>query len=376
VTGRLAAAGYAAIGVAMLVATLATDARAQPAAVTVAAGVRMEGYAFADAANVGLERISLLTAPFSASFPLLRNLELGVNGAFARGSAVRAGGTELMLSGLTDTELRLTAAFAQDRLRLALVALLPTGQSELSDAEMSVAGIIAADLLPFAISNWGSGGGIGLNAAAATPIGYNMAAALSAGFVMAGEYEPIADPTFAYRPGNQLHVRAALDRTIGSAGKASLQLTYLQFSPDRVAGDNIYQSGDRLQVAVSYALAAGATGSALLYAGYLRRSTGEYTNAALLTPAQDLIYAGAGMRYTVASITLVPALDLRVVGNEAGVEQGYTITAGTGIEVPLGSVLVAPTLRARLGNLTVSEGQESSFTGFELGLALRTRGSH
>ena len=62
-----------------------------------------------------------------------------------------------------------------------------------------------------------------------------------------------------------------------------------------------------------------------------------------------------------------------MVGNDGGIDQGYTITAGSGLEVPLGGVYAIPSARLRFGHITVRENQESGFTGLELGLTLRNR---
>ena len=70
---------------------------------------------------------------------------------------------------------------------------------------------------------------------------------------------------------------------------------------------------------------------------------------------------------------LQPALDLRVLGSEDGVEHGYTLSAGTSVELPLGSALLVPQAKARFGNLTVRSGAESGFIGFDVGLSIRGR---
>jgi hypothetical protein len=125
-----------------------------------------------------------------------------------------------------------------------------------------------------------------------------------------------------------------------------------------------------MQVVGSYAFAAGASGSGIAYAGYLRRSEGEYTTAVRVTPAQDLIYGGVGFRLPFGSLVVLPTLDARVLGNEDGVDQGYTLSAGAGAEIPLGAARIVPHLRARYGALTIRSGQDSGFTGVDVGLSV------
>lgn len=334
------------------------------------AGATWESYFFASPDEVDLESVTLITVPLAVDLRPMRNLDVRIASAFAQGILTRADG-ESTLSGVTDTEVRLTLGLRNDMLRLSAVGLLPTGVAELTPEEMDVAGVVAADLLPFAISNWGTGGGVGLSASAAVPLSDGTALGLGAGYVLAREFEPVAETSFAYRPGSQLHVRAAIDQSVGVSGKASVQLIFQRFGTDEAGGTNIYQAGDRMQVVGSYAFAAGTSASGIAYAGYLRRSTGEYTTVTIVTPAQDLIYGGVGFRLPIGSLVLLPTLDGRVLGNEDGIDQGFTMSAGVGAEIPLGGARLVPQLRGRYGSLTVRSGQESGFTGVDVGLSIR-----
>lgn len=349
----------------------ALDAQLPSAAA--AAGARVETYNFSTADSVNIKTVSLLTVPLTATVRLTRAVDLAIDGAFASATLTRPGAAQEKLSGLTDTDVRLTYSMADDRVRLSAVGLVPTGKSELTATEMDLAGVIAADLLPFAISHWGSGGGLGLNAAVALPAGEGTSFGLSGGYVVAREFSPLSQSTFAYRPGNQLQLRGAADHTFGSAAKASLQLTYVHFSQDQSGGTNLYQAGDRLQGVGSLAFASGSSGSGVVYLGYLRRQRGQYTSVVTVTPAQDLVYAGTGFRQPIGGAVLVPSLDIRVLGNEAGIEQGTTASVGTGLELNAGSVVFVPAAHARFGTLTVRAGQKSGFTGFEIGITMRTR---
>ena len=336
-------------------------------------GVVMESYSFKAPQQSGIDKVSLLTIPVVARANLIPQLDFTVNGAFASATLTRPGGASTTLSGLTDTELRLTYAAMGDRVRLSAIALAPTGKSKLTADEMDVMGVIAADLLPFTISNWGSGGGLGVNAAVAMPVSEGSTIGISTGFVAARKYEPLSATAFAYRPGNQLQVRAAADRTFGASAKGSLQLAYLHYTQDQNAGVNFYQAGDRLQAAGSLAFAAGANATGIVYLGYLRRAEGKYTDVVRVTPSQDLVYAGTALRRPMGGMVLVPSLDLRLLGNASGVDQGRTVSAGLGVEIPRGSIELYPQAKARLGRLTMRSSQESDFTGFEIGLTIRSR---
>ncbi|MGH7574032.1 MAG: hypothetical protein ACREM1_02740 [Longimicrobiales bacterium] len=337
------------------------------------AGVSFESYSFGSSNATGVEGITLFAVPLTVRARLSEHFEARASSFYARAALSRNDGSKSTLAGLTDTEVRLTYAVPGDRLRISAIALAPTGRTELTSEEMDVAGVIAADVLPFAITDWGSGGGTGASAAAALPLDEASVFGVSASYLVALEFEPVAATGFAYRPGNQVHVRAAIDRTFGLAGKASLQLTWQHFAADVSAGSNIYQAGDRLQALASYAFAAGTRAGGIVYAGYLRRGEGRYTEIVELTPAQDLIYGGTAFRIPAGGVVLTPSLDARLIGRDNGTDEGYSITIGSGIELPLSSALLVPTARARFGRLAVRPDAESGFIGLDVGVAVATR---
>jgi hypothetical protein len=236
--------------------------------------------------------------------------------------------------------------------------------------EADVAGLIAADVLPFRITNWGTGGGFGASTSFAGGFGA-FAAGLSIGYVVAREFEPLSGDDFTYRPGNQLHVRAAIDRTFGSAGKAALVLTMQRFTDDELDGGNLFRTGDRYQAVGSYAFAAGARGNGIVYAGYLHRGEGEFEDETDVLAAQGLAYGGFGLELPAGRALLQPSLDLRLLRQDDGIGQGYTAGIGGSAEVPAGTLTFIPTVRGRFGNVTLRDEAESGFTGVELGLALR-----
>jgi len=349
---------------------LAGPLAAQLASERAGAGVFFERYGFSDAASLGIESVTLLTVPFAVRFDATPAIGLQLSGAWARGSMTPANGQELTMAGLTDTELRATFAFRNQAFVLTAIALLPTGHSQLTDNEAQVAGLIAADVLPFRITNWGTGGGFGASVSAAAPVG-SFAAGVSAGYVVAREFEPLdADQSFVYRPGNQLHITAALDRDVGTTAKASLRLSFQAFATDEANGANLYQAGSRFQATGSYAFAAGARASAIVYAGFLHRAEGQFEVQTDVRPAQDQFLAGGGIRFPLGRGILQPGLDLRLLSGTDDADSGHTIGVGATAEWPVGGATVAPALRARFGSAQGS-GSESAFTGAEAGLAIR-----
>lgn len=335
------------------------------------AGLGYEVYRFSDSEAPNIRTLSLLTIPLSARVALPRRTSLLVSGRYARGSLVRADGSEVTVSGPTDTEVQLGIALGQGNLTSTVtgIVVLPTGHARHTRAEAEVASVIAADLLPFRVSHWGSGGGGGLNLGVARSFGAANAG-LSVSYLLAREYQP--NDLFVYRPGNQLQVRGVVDRAIGNAGKATLALAFEHFSDDALDGTNFFQPGNRYRAMASYAFALGGRTSGIAYLGGVHRSEGEvivdYFGG---FPAQDLLLLGGGLRMPAGNGVLMPSADVRLFRSDDGLGQGTLLGVGAALEWPAGEVTLVPTVRARVGNIVVRTDSESAVTGLDLGLGIR-----
>lgn len=345
-----------------------TSANAQ--AFTGVAGGFFETYEFLDPDAIGVQRVSLATLPFGAHAPVIDRLSLDLRGAFAQGAMTRADGTEVTLSGLTDTEIRANLELVRDIFSVSAAVLLPTGQASQSFEESELAGLVAADLLPFRISNWGSGGGAGVVSSFTIPVG-GFGFGLSGGYTMGQEFEPIADDELAYRPGDEIRLRMVIDRNIGSSSKASLILGGQTYQDDQLSGASVFEPGDRFEAIGSFAFRAGAQSTAVVYGGFQHRSEGTLLDQTLETPAQDLYSAGVGFRIPRGITTLLPMADLRIFRRSDGIGQGHLASLGASAEWPAGPFVVLPTVRGRFGKALLWDGAESSVRGAEIGIGLR-----
>ena len=352
----------------------AAAAAAQSTPWTAGAGVEAQVFSFTEGEKAGVESLTLITVPIAANVALGRRVTARLAGYWAQGSIKDAGGRTSSVSGLTDTELTATVTLGEGNAAITGVALLPTGSSTHTLEEAGVAGLVASDLLPFRISNWGTGGGFGLRALGTRRIG-NMGAGLSVGYFVAGQFNPVADEDVVYRPGNNLEVRAALDGNVGRAGKLSLELSFRSFSDDATDELNLYRSGNRLQGIGSYAFAVGRRSSAVIYAGAMHRAGGAYQvpDVPLLAAGpQTLFMAGAGARVRVRGALVLPALDLRVLRSEDGIDQGVASRVGVAAEFRTRSGwTLVPVVRLHLGGIQVVQDVESTFLGADLGLTVR-----
>jgi hypothetical protein len=250
------------------------------------------------------------------------------------------------------------------------IGLLPTGISTQSLEESRVAGAIGADLLPFAITNWGAGGGGGgmvSVARAAGPVGLG----LSVAYIARRSFEPLADETFAYRPGNVLSVVAAVDGNPSPSTKGALRLAYHRYGEDRVGGANLFRSGDRVEATASLAFPFGRGSSGIVYGSFHHRGGGTFLALDDLLADQDLVLLGGGARLPVWGVVLQPDAQARVFRRSDGLGQGWDLGAGVGVEIPMGSASLVPLARVHFGNVEVREGVDTGMTAFEVGLAWR-----
>jgi hypothetical protein len=347
-------------------------------------GASFETYEFLDPDVVGLSRLSLFTVPFAVRGLPLERLQLQASGAYAQGVLKRTDGSEATLSGPTDTELRASYVLGRDLVVISAAYLVPTGSRAYTLDEAEVAGTIAADLLPFRITQWGSGGGLGVSTAVAVPVG-EFGIGFSLGYTVAQEYDALQLPdegAWRYHPGNELRLRLGVDRTFGDAGKASLLLNLQRYDEDRLQGQSLLQPGNRYDLTGFYSFATGRGANGVTYLGVAHRDAATFTEreaqdlffAGMEIPAQDLIFAGAGFRVPLGARVFVPSVEGRLIRRSDGLNQGHMVGVGASMEWRAGSVLLVPALRSRFGKVLLWDGEEASFRGGELGLSIRMGG--
>lgn len=361
-----------AITAAALIGTLLSGPELAAQEVVGVSGVFMERFQFDDAAGTGIDNVSLISVPFGVATPLVGRLSVNLQSAFARGEMKREDGTSVSLSGLTDTEVRANYEVVPQLLTVSAALLLPTGQSKQSLDEADLAGLIAADLLPFRVSNWGSGGGAGLVSTLTVPVG-EFGLGVSAGYTMGQEFEPLADDEIGYRPGNEMRLRVAIDRNVGSTAKASLIVGGQLYQDDQLGGSSVFTPGNRFEATGSLAFRVGDLSSAVAYAGMQHRDEGQLLDWELNTPAQDLFNAGVGFRIPRGSSTFQPVADVRIFRRSDGIDQGHLTSLGATMEWPVGGLVLLPALKGRFGKALLWDGAESAVRGVELGLGIRYR---
>ena len=360
------------IALALLALPVASAAAAQEGEAmpwTAAAGARFESYSFAAPERTGIDRVSLLTVPLAAEARIAGRVRLTLSGAWASARMVRSDGSEATLDGPTDAELRVAVPVVGDWMTVTGALVVPTGKQRLTGDELQVAAVVASDLLPFAISHWGSGtlGGAGVEL---SPRFGSFGVAVSGGYRAGREY-PAFDGGGAYRPGDETYLLVTLDHASGG-GRAALQGGMHRYAHDGLAGANLYRAGDRYHLTASYAFAGDGRAGGAVYAGLLHRERGAGLNLPSQDlPAQNLGLLGLALRIPVGRGAILPSVDGRIFHSADGVGQGWGAAAGMAAEVPAMGVTLVPSARMRMGEVLVFGDMRSRFTGAELALTLR-----
>lgn len=375
---RAAAAGTL-VGAALAAGLAALAAAASPAPATAQAGldragtgVRFHYVGFDDPTAARVENVSLLTVPLAGRARLSDRITVQLGGYWARGSLERPDGTTSTVSALTDATLSASLELGEGAATVTAVARLPTGQSSYETGELDVVGLVAADLFPFRISSWGTGGGLGLQASTSRDLGA-VDASLSLGYFRSGSFDPLEERLTDYRPGDRLSARAALTTPVGDAGQLGLQGGFRWFADDELGGEDIFETGNRFDVLATYSFPVG-TDAAFVYGGYQRRSGGRRLQLQEPTATQDLLLAGGGLRLRMGEVVLRPEADARLVERADGRSEGWGIRVGGRAEWPVGGTTLVPLVRGHLGSVGPRPGVDSGFTGFEAGVTVRLGG--
>ncbi len=372
-SGRTLARALLAAGAAALLAAAAPEpAAAQFSSPEAGTGVRFHHIGFDDPSAASIDNVSLLTVPVAGRVEVGERVTVQLSGHWARGRLERPDGTASTVSGFTDATLSASLEVGDGAATITAVGRLPTGRTGYETGELDVVGVVAADLFPFRISSWGTGGGLGLRASTARELG-PVDATLSLGYFRSGQFDLLEERLVDYRPGDRLSARAGLTAPVGEAGQIGLQGGFRWFGDDERRDQAIFESGNRYDVLGTYSFPVGED-AGFLYGGYQRRSEGRRLELQEATAAQDLLLAGAGLRMRTGGILLRPEVDARVVQREDDRSEGWGIRVGGRAEVPMGGTTVLPLLRGHLGNAGIRPGEESDFLGVEVGASVRLGG--
>lgn len=284
------------------------------------------------------------------------------------------------LSGVMDTEARLSVNVVPGRVVALLTGAVPTGIKTVAFDELAILGAISSDIIGFSASNLGTGGNVGGGFAAAFPIG-RFALGLGATYRQPLEYQPVLGRSDRLLPGGEFRVRGGLEGAIATR-------TYVRF-----AGIFARRSKDEIDAVVQ-------NGVGNRFIGYLSLNQGVGP-ASLTVYAFDVFRGNPQIESTVAGAAVLPRGNLFVTGTqfsypvrpttnvvprvEFRTSQAVPLTGGSGMRRLGSSWRLGLDVRHRASRRfslvlqggavlgTVVQGQNIDFSGYRAALHLEVR---
>lgn len=344
------------------------------------------GYTFDD--GLGADAAQLMLVPLAVRLPVSNSLTFDIFAAWAEGRVERDN-TTLSLSGPVDTGVKASYQMVPWAI-VSVSANLPTGNSSHTGEEAVVASILSTDLLSFRETTWGNGLAITSSLATAVRAG-GFGLGIAGAYSARNSFEPSEGIATSYTPGNEIRVRAGLDRNFGNS-TFTAGATWVTYSQDQVqegttAPRNLFQAGNRLRFDAALAFRAG-SGVWTLYAADLLRENGGLLldvvdgggmvvgDTTVVTAKQNLIVGGIiGSVSIGGSFVFRPHIDFKSQVREASdggtAGSGWMLAAGGDIPLRLFGAEFFPKGRVYFGSIEDTMGTGVSLVGAEFKGTLR-----
>jgi hypothetical protein len=277
---------------ALLLGSFTTRGEAQSLFGPASIGGGVEGRRYEFEEGYIVHAIRQFAYPVAVLIPFGKRFSVDIGTAYATTNVADAVGRESSFSGFTDTQLRGSYVFGNDRVVTSLMVNIPTGQETQSLKEFNVTSNVASNFLLFPVNSYGNGFSTTGGVAVAVPVGsWNVGVAGS--LRLNSEYQPFSDPgstSVRYQPGLEGRIRAGADRLVGSS-RLALGLTFSSFDNDQftglATGSGRYSPGNRLIGEANLTSPVG-SGSVTAYAWDFYRTAGD--NSAVTTSNQENIF--------------------------------------------------------------------------------------
>jgi len=230
----------------VLAACAASAAPAGAQVGPVRAAVIYENYSF-DAGLI-FDRVTEMTVPIGFDIRLGRFGTLAASTGYARITLRSTDVAQLPhqdLSGVLDSELRLSMNLVPGRLVAIAMGVLPTGIRSVDQEQLSILGVISSDIIGFAAPSLGSGGSVGGGLAGAIPLG-RFALGFGATYRMPLAYQPVIGRSDNLKPGAEIRLRAGVEGALSRQTFTRLAVVYAMRGKDQVAATNQNGVGNRV----------------------------------------------------------------------------------------------------------------------------------
>lgn len=282
-----------------------------------------ESYRFGS--GLVFNRVSELTVPLGVTVQLGSLGNVALSSGYARVDLKTADPTQLsdqQISGVMDTEVRLSVNILPGKLVALVTGAIPTGVKTVELEELSILGALSSDVIGFAASNLGTGGSVGGGFAGALPLG-RFAIGLGATMKQPLGYTPVLGEPDRLTPGNELRFRAGVEGPLARRTYLRAAGIVARTAKDQVGGVTRHGVGNR-------------------FIGYLSVNQG-------LGPASITLYGFDVFRGD-------PQIEQTAVG-AAVLPRGNLLAGGVRVDWPLGPVMsVSPRAEFRVSTAAPDTG--------------------
>lgn len=301
-----------------------------PAALGAQARIRANTAAFFESYKFGaglvFNQVSELTVPLGVSVQLGTLGNVALSTGYTRVDLKTADPAQLsdqQISGVTDTEVRLSVNVLPGKLVALISGAVPTGVKTVELEALSILGAISSDVIGFASSNLGTGGSLGGGFAGALPVG-RFAIGVGATMKQPLGYTPVLGEPDQLKPGNEMRFRAGVEGPLARRTYLRAAGIMARTAKDRVAAPDV---GGTLAESTKH-------GVGNRFIGYLSVNQG-------IGPASVTLYGFDVFRGN-------PQIEQTAVG-AAVLPRGNLLAGGTRVDWPLGPVMtVSPRVEFRV----------------------------
>lgn len=368
------------LGLFLVVTDLAAQAR-----VEVNTAVLFESYEFD--AGLPFTGVTQLSVPLTVGVPLGRAGVLTLSSGLTKIDLTASEGLgqgDRSLSGIVDTEARVSFSLVPERFSLLLTAVAPTGIEALEIGEGPILTALSSQVVGFSTTNLGAGGSAGAGFAGSLPMG-EMALGFAGTFTHAMAYAPVLGEESEWKPGDEIRIRAGLEGPVGTNSYVRIASVFSRRGKDKLGEEDMGGVGNRIHgyVALNQGMGNGAL-TLYLFDSYRSAPQVESTAAgAVVLPKGNLLALGAKAAIPVGRETrLMPRVEYRRLteasreglGDGAMEGAGSTIRIGADLRQPLSprlSLVVEAT--GLFGNVGALDSGEVGVSGFRGGVHLEIR---
>jgi hypothetical protein len=291
-----------------LVLTAGAAAAAGQVPIRVTASGSYESYDFD--AGLAFSKIAEFAVPIGIVVPFGRVGDLTVSTGLADvrlTSSDTAALADQIVSGMLDTEFRLSWNAVRERVVVFGTAVAPTGIETVQAEELAILGVLASDIIGFQAPTLGTGGSAGGGFGAALPVGGSWSVGVGGSVRVPFKYLPVLGTTAKIKPGVDFRGR------IGAEGPLARR-TYV-----RVAGIFAHQTNN------TYADTA-ETGVGNRLVGYVSLNQG-IGNGSLSLYGYDVYRAKAQLAPTAVGLAALPRGNLLGAGAQYEFRIGQKVRA-------------------------------------------------